>query len=280
MLPESLAGVPVTALGVALIRAGESQRTDRLFDDPYAELFVRAAEPEFTGPDAPAQAKATWETLQQLAPAMAGRAVAVRRLQDYLLDAVADGCTQIVELGAGLDTYAHRLPWAGPCRYFEIDLPQMFAFKEQVLACHTASAVRCVVPADIEANWWGRLTAAGFDDQLPTAWLDGGVLDYLPRQRVQAVLTQIVSTAGPVSRYACVLPAQLTSATSAGIAGLTGRPVTPQRPETGFGPDLVGWLSGRGWHVEVQSHAEVAAHYRRSLPEDASGGGYLTARLP
>ncbi|KRD20333.1 hypothetical protein ASE48_00505 [Mycobacterium sp. Root265] len=280
MLPESLAGVPVTALGVALIRAGETQRPDRLFDDPYAELFVRAAEPEFTGPDASPQARATWETLQRLAPAMTARAVSVRRLQDYLLGAVSAGCTQIVELGAGLDTYAFRLPWAEPCRYFEIDLPQMFGFKEQVLASHTASADRRVVPADIEADWWERLTAAGFDDRESTAWLDGGVLDYLPRRRVHAVLNRIVAAAAPGSRYACVLPAQVTGATGSGIAAITGASKAAQRPATGFGPDLADWLSERGWQVEVQSQADAAAYYRRSLPEDGSGGGYLTARLP
>lgn len=40
-LPVSLAGVGVTAIGVALIRARESGRSDRLFDDPYA---LRSAE--------------------------------------------------------------------------------------------------------------------------------------------------------------------------------------------------------------------------------------------
>lgn len=257
MLPESLAGVPVTALGVALIRYDESRRPDRLFDDPYAELFVRAAEPEFTGPDAPPQARTTWETLQRLAPTMTARAVSVRRLQDYLLDAVADGCTQIVELGAGLDTYAFRLPWARPCRYFEIDLPQMFAFKEKIVAAHTASC-----------------------DRMPTAWLDGGVLDYLPRQRVQAVMSAIHAASAPGSSYACVLPAAMSDTVSAGVAAVTGGSATAQRPATGFGPDLGDWLSERGWQVEVQSHADTAARYGRPLPDGASGGGYLTARLP
>ncbi|MPZ93103.1 MAG: hypothetical protein GEU68_16065 [Actinobacteria bacterium] len=32
-----------TAVGTALLRAVESQRSDRLFDDPFAEAFVAAA---------------------------------------------------------------------------------------------------------------------------------------------------------------------------------------------------------------------------------------------
>ena len=37
------AGVGKTALGMALVRAEESRRTDRLFDDPDAEAFLATA---------------------------------------------------------------------------------------------------------------------------------------------------------------------------------------------------------------------------------------------
>jgi len=36
-------GVGATALGVAAGRAAENEREDRLFDDPYAQLFIDAA---------------------------------------------------------------------------------------------------------------------------------------------------------------------------------------------------------------------------------------------
>jgi O-methyltransferase involved in polyketide biosynthesis len=36
-------GVGKTALGVAMVRAEESRRGDRLFDDPYAAAFLAAA---------------------------------------------------------------------------------------------------------------------------------------------------------------------------------------------------------------------------------------------
>jgi O-methyltransferase involved in polyketide biosynthesis len=41
--PEGLAGVAATSLVVAAARAAEHRRPDRLFGDPYAELFLRAA---------------------------------------------------------------------------------------------------------------------------------------------------------------------------------------------------------------------------------------------
>lgn len=36
-------GVGKTALGVAMVRAAESRREDRLFEDSYAQAFVDAA---------------------------------------------------------------------------------------------------------------------------------------------------------------------------------------------------------------------------------------------
>ena len=50
---EPLTGVGGTALGVARIRARETRRPDRLFDDPYAADFAALA-PSGPSPD-PAQ---------------------------------------------------------------------------------------------------------------------------------------------------------------------------------------------------------------------------------
>src|SRR5262245_15958201 len=47
--PRVPAGVGRTALGVARIRAAESQRPDRLFDDPLASAFA-AAQPDDEAP--------------------------------------------------------------------------------------------------------------------------------------------------------------------------------------------------------------------------------------
>lgn len=52
--PGNLRGVGKTALGVAIVRARESQRDGRLFDDPYAQAFVDAAPGTF--PEEPTSA--------------------------------------------------------------------------------------------------------------------------------------------------------------------------------------------------------------------------------
>jgi hypothetical protein len=44
---QQLAGAGNTAPEVAMVRARETDRADRLFDDPYAQAFLTAAPPAF-----------------------------------------------------------------------------------------------------------------------------------------------------------------------------------------------------------------------------------------
>jgi len=84
-----LAGVGKTALGVALVRAHESRRPDRLFDDPYAAAFVAAAPAAF--PDAfPGRTAAAADPLARVGAAFAVSAVLrTRFFDDYLRQARA-----------------------------------------------------------------------------------------------------------------------------------------------------------------------------------------------
>ena len=123
-----LTGVPKTALGVARIRAGESKRADRLFDDPLAWAFVAAM------PDAYSDQAERSETAKLIGARVALQVVVRTRFyDDYLLAATADGIRQVVLLAAGLDTRAFRLPWPDGTTVFEVDLPETTGFKNDVL---------------------------------------------------------------------------------------------------------------------------------------------------
>ena len=56
-------------------------------------------------------------------------AIRTRFYDDYLLEACAAGCRQVVILAAGLDARAFRLDWPAETRVFELDLPELFVFK-------------------------------------------------------------------------------------------------------------------------------------------------------
>jgi len=155
VIPEpgrSLIGVSQTALGAAEMRAEESRRPERLFDDPFAQAFVAAAPPLFPGVPSVADDAALTGLV---AASVAGMAVRTRFYDEYLLAACADGFRQVVLLGAGLDTRAFRLDWPAGVRLFELDLPELCAFKEEVLAQEDARS-RCsrqVVAVDVREDW-------------------------------------------------------------------------------------------------------------------------------
>src|SRR5205823_2732807 len=124
-----------------------------LFTDRLAPAFVAAA--GGAAPDATAVPPGASEFL----------AIRTRFYDDYLLDACAAGAHQIVLLAAGLDSRAFRLDWPPGVRLFELDLPELFRFKESVLAARgvVANCERVTIGVDLRAGWATPLAAAGFD---------------------------------------------------------------------------------------------------------------------
>jgi methyltransferase (TIGR00027 family) len=104
---------------------------------------------------------------------------------------------QLVVLGAGLDTRAHRLPPSTSLRVFEVDTPGTQAFKLEMLqrAGVEARAVT-YVPANFQTeNWFERLVAAGFDPGKATLFTWESVCMYLDREAVESTLRTIASAA-------------------------------------------------------------------------------------
>src|SRR5262249_12073959 len=115
---EPLAGVGKTALGVAYVRAQESRRLDRLFDDPYAQAFLDAAPGLF--PATGGKAELALAGMTGLGAVFGWHAIIRTRFyDDYLTAASHAGCRQVVLLAAGLDTRAFRLDWPAETRLFE-----------------------------------------------------------------------------------------------------------------------------------------------------------------
>ncbi|HEV8275576.1 MAG TPA: class I SAM-dependent methyltransferase [Streptosporangiaceae bacterium] len=276
---EPLRGVEKTALGVAMVRARESHRDDRLFDDPYAQAFVDAAPGAF--PEEPK----TPEELAALGPmASLGAvfyvhgAIRTRFFDDYLTAATAAGCSQVVLLAAGLDTRAFRLPWPQRTRVFEVDLPDVLAFKDTVLATQGAvpRCERTTVPADLRADWTAALTEAGFDRTSPAGWLAEGLLIYLSAAEAERLLDGISELSAPGSQLAFE-HSPMAAATLTDQA----RQMPAMRHYTklwkgGLGNDALRWLTSHGWQPELHELAILAAAYQRPVPAQAHGG-FLTA---
>ncbi len=108
-----------TAYWAAGVRALESAREDRLFNDPWAAALA--------GPQGMAWAAERGDK-------SAAMVIRTRYFDDFLQRVVIDfGVRQVVILAAGLDTRAYRLGWLEGSRLFELDQPSVLRYKEQVL---------------------------------------------------------------------------------------------------------------------------------------------------
>jgi methyltransferase (TIGR00027 family) len=114
-----------TARWVATYRAMESERPDAIFTDPFARRLAG-------------------EKGQQIVDAMKrGRAMAwpmiVRTavFDEIILDRVRAGADMVVNLAAGLDARAWRLPLPPTLRWVDVDLPGILRHKTETLAAET-----------------------------------------------------------------------------------------------------------------------------------------------
>jgi methyltransferase (TIGR00027 family) len=128
---------------------------------------------------------------------MAHHAAARTSFYDSAVQRRSVAIEQLVVLGAGLDTRAHRLPPSAALRCFEVDTPRTQAFKLEMLrrAGVEAPAVT-YVPANFRnEDWLAQLVAAGFDPNKATLFTWESVCMYLDRAAVENTLRTIASTA-------------------------------------------------------------------------------------
>jgi len=176
-----------TALAVATLRA-----VHQLIDDPIV-LNDPVALP-ILGPERAKAIRADPYAYNR--PVMHGlrgtMVVRSRFAEDELARAVAAGVRQYVVLGAGLDTFAYRNPFADMgLRVFEVDHPATQIWKREAL--ETAGIAvpdhLTFVPVDFERQVLAQaLVAAGLDRNQPAcfAWL--GVTMYLTETAIVDVL--------------------------------------------------------------------------------------------
>jgi methyltransferase (TIGR00027 family) len=285
--------VGATALAVAGGRAAENARADRLFDDPYAQLFIDAAGDGmwsmFLGGALP-------ETLTDIDPQMPARLqamgdyIASRTVffDEFFLGAARAGAHQAVILAAGLDARAWRLDWPAGTTVYELDQPKVLEFKAATLRAAGAHprATQVNVAVDLRDDWPEALRQNGFDASVPTAWSAEGLLPYLPAQAQDLLFERINTLSAPGSRIAAeafgadgfnadslarqraVMERYQAAAAASQDAELPAADNLADLVYLEDRADVADWLRGHGWEVTVITAGELMADNNRPLPED------------
>jgi methyltransferase (TIGR00027 family) len=176
-----------TAFAAASYRAAHQLEGAKLFTDPLAVAIV--------GEDA------AREGLEDAARGGMRLFVSARSrfAEEMLAGSLSRGVTQLVVLGAGLDTYAHRGVERTRLSIFEVDHPATQMWKRERLAAIAVTPGDNVryAPVDFENETLGDgLRAAGFDAGARTFFTWLGVTPYLTRPAIEATLRFIAANAG------------------------------------------------------------------------------------
>jgi methyltransferase (TIGR00027 family) len=273
--------VGATATMVAASRAVASQGPNPLLDDPLADPLVRAVgldpfiriiDGEIDFEDDPVFNRKA--RTQQMA-------VRTRFFDNFFTTATGDGAQQAVILASGLDTRAYRLRWPAGTVVYEIDQPQVIAFKTDTLANLGAAptAERRTISIDLRDDWPAALVDGGFDITQATAWSAEGLLPYLPPEAQDRLFDNITALSAPGSRLATEHVPNPNAFSDERVQQISKR-------WKRFGFDLnaadlfyrgernivLDYLTTHGWQVALHSARELYAHNGFEFPKDDQAG--------
>jgi methyltransferase (TIGR00027 family) len=281
------ANLGATALAVAAQRAAETAQENPLIRDEFAAVLVAAV-------DEPGWQTMASGDLSWMGPeddigrrtARTGREyVATRTLffDEFCLSATTSGIRQVVILAAGLDARAYRLDCLAGIHVYEVDQPEVQAFKSAVLSAHGAVALADLhpVPTDLrDEHWPSALINAGWDSSKPTAWLVEGLLPYLSSTEHDQIFRTVTTLSPPNSRLTAEVyhhptkhfgneridkwregAAEIDDALGVGV------------DVTAFikhddATDTASWLTRHGWSVESLDSSDEMARLGRPIPPD------------
>lgn len=174
--------VSLTSRIMAAIRAIETQRPDRLFEDPLAA--------QLAGDEAIASAAPKVKEYEDRGTPYV--IVRTRFFDDFLLSQAMQS-RQVVILGAGMDTRAFRLPWFPDTHLYELDRPEVLNTKESLLRNTSAKCDRHPISIDLRQPWSNLLIAQGYQANIPSVWLVEGLLYYLSETEAHELLKTITN---------------------------------------------------------------------------------------
>ena len=246
--------VASTALWMAAERARESERPDRLFDDPLAAGLA--------GPEG----ARIMADMQEGMPDNPAIPIRTRYFDDQLLAVVGtDRIAQVVLVAAGMDTRAFRLGFPADVVLFELDKPALLDLKEERLGAAGAPRPTCerhITPVDLRRSWAQYLLKSGFAVGEPTAFVAEGLLGYLEESAVHQLLDTLAQLAGPDS----VLLADVSGRTPPCVPHMTAWSARLEKASMSrrfATDDPEGLFAAHGWEAQVVEYGEESANFGR-----------------
>ncbi|HVZ77718.1 MAG TPA: class I SAM-dependent methyltransferase [Gemmatimonadaceae bacterium] len=170
-----------TARWVAVYRAMETERPDAIFRDPYARLLAGDRGEDIVNAMARGRSMA-WAMIVRTA-----------LFDEIILDVLRqDRVDMVINLAAGLDARAWRMDLPADLRWVDVDLPEILAYKADVLRHETPTCRYEAVAADLrEASVRQALFARLGNESHRALVVTEGLLVYLTEPQVSALATDL-----------------------------------------------------------------------------------------
>lgn len=239
-----------TARWAALYRARESERPGGLFRDPLARRLA-GERGERIDAALPFSKRHTWSWVTRTI-----------LFDDFISREIARGADLVVNLAAGLDARPYRMALPPALRWVEVDLPDLVAYKEEVLRDEKPACVLRRVPLDLADVAARRALFAELGRGAERALVvSEGLIIYLTAKEVGALARDL---AAPPSFRRWV-----TDLVSPGLLKLLQKKLGPQLDRASaplkFAPEEgQEFFARHGWRpVEVRSMLHAAARLGR-----------------
>jgi methyltransferase (TIGR00027 family) len=180
---ELVSNVSDTARWVAQYRAAESARPDALFRDPLAARLAGERGRAIVAA-APRKLRSGWSIVAR-----------TLLIDDLVATCIAEGCSHVINLAAGLDTRPYRLSLPASLSWIEVDLPALLGEKERLLAGETPRCALERVPVDLADAGARAAFVAGLVGGPPTLVITEGLLPYLDAEAVAGLARELAAAA-------------------------------------------------------------------------------------
>jgi methyltransferase (TIGR00027 family) len=191
-------------------------------------------------------------------------AVRTRFFDDFLVaEATQRQVRQVVVVAAGLDTRAFRLRWPPDVQLYELDQPEVVAYKDAALESRRAEPTcrRKVVAVDLREQWTRALLDAGFRLHEPSVWLAEGLTFYLDEAAVRRLFRDISALVSPGDRL--------------GTDFVSVAPPSIEAPIRFTTDDANGLLRDCGWDAERFYYDREGERLGRPWPYRGRPNGFM-----
>ena len=240
-----------TARWAAVFRARETERRDALFRDPLARRLA-GERGEQIAASMKMHEKNAWSWVMR-----------TYLFDQYIARGLASGVDTILNLAAGLDARPYRMDLPPAFRWIEVDLPELLAYKEEVLAGETPRCALERVALDLSDVAKRRALFAQVGASAKKVLvLSEGLLVYLGADDVGELATDLARQ-GSLQLWAfdIVSPGLLEMLRRQGGGAELAQAGAPFKFAPAEGP---GFFARYGWRpADVQSTFKAAGRARR-----------------